>query len=89
MTWNFNWNVIVDIADDVFIIWPVSQYYFVSSIQNWRIDISLIEIKVKVTVLSYNVCCQVKIDSTFAAVGRFMFTNEKFFAIEFITYLLT
>ena len=23
VTWNFNWDVIVDITDDVFIIWPV------------------------------------------------------------------
>ena len=48
-----------------------------------------IVIKVEITVLSYNVCCQVKIDSTFTAVARFMFNNEKFLAIEFITYFLT
>ena len=23
-TWNFNWDVIVNITDDVFIIWPIS-----------------------------------------------------------------
>ena len=51
--------------------------------------ISFIVIKVEVTVPSYNVCCQVKIDSTFTAVARFMFNTEKFFAIEFITYVLT
>ena len=24
---NFDWNVIINIADNVFIIWPISQYY--------------------------------------------------------------
>ena len=32
VTWNFDWNVIVDVTDNVFIIWPISQYYFISSI---------------------------------------------------------
>ena len=89
VTWNFNRNVIVDVTDNVFIIWPISQYYFISSIQNCGSNISLIVIKVKITVLSYNVCCQVKIDSTLTALARFMFNNKKFFTIEFTTYLLT
>ena len=48
----------------------------------------LFYIKVKVAVISDNICCQVKIDSTFTAVNRFVFSNEMFFTIEFITYLL-
>ena len=52
-------------------------------------NISLIVIKVKIAVISYNVCCQVEIDSTLTAVTGFMFNNKKFFTIEFITYLLT
>ena len=30
MTWNFNWNVIVDIADNMFIIMPISLDYLIS-----------------------------------------------------------
>ena len=44
-------------------------------------------IKVEIAVISYNVCCQVKIDDTFTAVTRFMFNNEKLLTIKFITYL--
>ena len=89
VTGNFDWNVIIDIADNVFIVWPIIQYYFISSIQNCRSDIGLIVVKVKITVVPYNVCCQVEIDSTLTAVAGLMLNNKKFFAIEFITYLLT
>ena len=86
VTWNFDWNVIIDVTDNVFIIWPISQYYFISSIQDCRSNISLTVIKVKIAVISY-VCCQVKIDSTLTAVTRYMFNNEKFLTLEFIAYL--
>ena len=45
VTGNFDWNIIIDIADNMFIIWPISQYYFITSIQNCRSDISLIVVK--------------------------------------------
>ena len=51
-------------------------------------NISFIIIKIKVAVISDNVCCQVEIDSTFTAVTRFVFDNVKFLTIEFVTYFV-
>ena len=56
VTGNFEWNAIIDIADNVFIIWPISHYYFFFSIQNCRSDISFIVVKVKITIVPYYIC---------------------------------
>ena len=41
-----------------------------------EVIISLIVIKVKIAVISYNVCCQVEIDSTLTAVTGFSLTMK-------------
>ena len=51
-------------------------------------NICIIKVKIKIIVVLDNVCSQVEIDSTFTAIARFVFYNEKLFTIEFITYLL-
>ena len=61
MTWDLNWDIIVNITNDVFIIGPICQNYFISSIQNCRSNFSIIKIKVKTTVISNDIQCQVKI----------------------------
>ena len=49
----------------------------------------LLKVKVKITVILDNVCRQVEIESTFTAIARFVFNNEKLYTIEFIAYLLS
>ena len=88
MTWDLDWDIIVNITDDVFISGPICQNYFISSIQNCRSNVSAVKIEVKVTVISNDVPCQVKIDSTFTAITRFVLYNEEFFTIKLITYFL-
>ena len=41
---------------------------------------SFIKVEVKITVMLDNVCSQIEIDNTFAAIARFMFNNKKLFA---------
>ena len=53
-----------------------------------RSNLSIIKIKVKITVISNDIHCQVKLYSTFTAVTRFVLYNEKFFTIKLITYFL-
>ena len=88
MTWNFDWNIIVNVTNYVFVISPICKCYFISSIYYCRSNICLIEVKVKITVILDNVCSQVEIDNTFTAIARFVFYNEKLLTIEFIAYLL-
>ena len=53
-----------------------------------EVTICIIKVKVKITVILDNACSQVEIDSTFTAIARFVFNNEKLLTIEFIAYLL-
>ena len=57
VTGNFEWNVIIDIADYMLIIWPICQDYFITSIQYCRSNISPIELEVKITITFNNVSC--------------------------------
>ena len=57
MTWNFDWDVIIHITDYMPLIGPICQDYFITSIQYGWGNISLIEIKIIVTIIFNNICC--------------------------------
>ena len=57
MTWNFDWDVIIDIADYMLIIWPIFQDYFITSIQYCWGNISPIEVEVEITIAFNNISC--------------------------------
>ena len=85
MAWNLNWNIIINITYDVFIIGQLAK--IISSPPSRTVGVtSVLLYKVKFTVISNNICCQVKVDSTFTALTRFVLNNEKVFTVKFITY---
>ena len=56
MTWNFDWDVIIDITDYMLVIGLICQDYLITSIQYCWGNISFIEVKVKITIIFDNAC---------------------------------
>ena len=86
ITRNFNWNVIINITDNMFIIWPIFQNNFVSSIKYSWSNVGFIKIIVKSTIFLNDIWTQIKIYCTFTAVFGLVFYHKKFFTVKFIAY---
>ena len=68
MTEYSDWYVIVNVAYNVLIIWPISQDYSISTILYSGSDICFVVVKHEFTIFFYNLCTQVEINHIFTAI---------------------
>ena len=84
-----DWYVIVNVAYNVLIIWPISQDNFISIIQYYGSDIYFVVVKLEFTIFFYSLCNQIEINCTFTTVSGLVFYHKQFFAVKFIANSFT
>ena len=87
MTRNFNWNIIVDTADNRLIIWPICSNNFITSIKYSCSNIYFVKVKGKFAIFFNDIWTQIKVYHTLATVFRLVFYNKKFFTVKYVTNL--
>ena len=89
VTRNFDWDVIIDIANDMFIVRPIPLNNFITSIQNGRGNICFVKVELEIANFFDDISIQIEINGTFTTVTSFVFHNKKLFTVKFITNSFT
>ena len=88
MTGYSDWYVIVNVAYNVLIIWPIIQDYFISTIKYSGSDICFAVVKHEITIFFYSLCIQIEIIHTFTAKSGLVFYHKKFFTYPILLQVL-
>ena len=89
MTRNFDWDVIIDIANDMLIIRPICYNNFITSIQNGRGNVCFVKVEFEIAIFFDDMGFQIEVNGTFTTVASFVLHNKKLFAVKFVTNSFT